>query len=323
MRHEYVARVERRGVVRIMEQMRVELPWHRYTAHWQPDPNAPSETFYFEDGPGWNSVEQAIAWGRAHAPIVYVRLREGLSEIYNAGEMDDAGRTPTERWPRSRRRRARDVHPDYGGVVYVDEEGPTLIPAAKFLAVWEHDSETEEGDEGEFDDVEAAVDWGRERAPVVLVAELPSGWSGRVPAYEIRSAGEEDLAGEPVERLRPRAGEATLEWAFAMQRAVSEREPNEFAERLEAALREDETVSDVRCGVREGWPNSWSFPVMFGDGDDGAPSPPPIRGWIDVSFHVSAPRRKRAFEVALTALQGALTAAGETAGGYAGNFDLR
>jgi hypothetical protein len=81
--------VKRQGVVRISAQMRVELPWHRYTASWQPEPDAPAETFYSEDGPGWNDVEQAVAWGRQHAPIVYVRLGEGLSEIYNAGEKDD------------------------------------------------------------------------------------------------------------------------------------------------------------------------------------------------------------------------------------------
>jgi hypothetical protein len=303
--------------------MRVEVPWHRYTVSWQPDPDGPAETFYSEEGPGWNDVEQAVAWGRQRAPIVYVRLGEGLSEIDNAGEKDDGRRNPTERWPGSRRQRARDVHPDYGGVVYINEQQPSLIPIGKFRAVWELDNgEVQEHDAG-FDDVEAAVDWGRERASVVLVAELPSAWIGRVPTYEIRSAGDEDLEGELVERLRPGRGEETLEWAFATQRAVSGHEPREFAPQLEALLREDETVWEVRCELREELPISWSFPVIVGEGEDQPPAPPPIRGWIDVSFHVAAPLRKRAFEVALHALHRGLAAAGETEYGYTGSFELR
>jgi hypothetical protein len=314
--------VKRQGVARISEQMRVELQWHRYTASWQPEPDAPAETFYSEDGPGWNDVEQAVAWGRQHAPIVYVRLGEGLSEIYNAGERDDGRRNPTGRWPGSRRRRARDVHSDYGGVVYIDEQGPSLIPTGKFRAIWELNDDDVEEHEGEFDDVEAAVDWGRERAPVVLVAELPSGWIGRVPTYEIRSAGDEDPEGEPLERLRPGHGQETLEWSFSTQRAVSGHEPREFADQLETALQEDETVWNVRCELREESPMAWSFPAILVEGEEEPIAPPPIRGWIDVSFYVAAPLRKRAFEVALRALHRGLTAGGETDYGYTGNFDL-
>jgi hypothetical protein len=46
------------------------------------------------------------------------------------------------------------------------------------------------------------------------------------------------------------------------------------------------------------------------------------RGWIDVSFHVAAPLRKPAFEVALRALHRGFTAVGETDYGYTGKFDL-
>ena len=215
------------------------------------------------------------------------------------------------------------MHPDYGGVVYINEEQPSLIPTGKFHAVWElGDDQVEELDE-DFDDVEAAVDWGRERAPVVLVAELPSGWSGRVPTYEIRAAGDEDPEGEPLERLRPGRGQETLEWAFSTQHTVSGHEPQEFAEQLQAALREDETVWEVRCELREESPMFWSFPAMLVEGEEHPPAPPPVRGWIDVSFHVAAPLRTRAFEVALGALHRGLTAAGETAHGYMGHFEVR
>jgi hypothetical protein len=164
--------IERQGVVRVREEMRVELPWHRYTASWQPNPDAPvpAVPFYFEDGPGWNDIEEAIEWARRRAPIVYVRLGPGLREAYNAGEKDDHARHATERWPGARRRPAGDVHPDYGGVVYVDEEHPTYIPTGRFSAVWASASEEWLDDAEDFEDVETVIDWGRGRAHVVLVA---------------------------------------------------------------------------------------------------------------------------------------------------------
>lgn len=163
----------------------------------------------------------------------------------------------------------------------------------------------------------------RERAPVVLVAELPSAWTGRVPAYEIRSAGDDDPEGEFLERLRPARGQETLEWAFSTKEAASGREPREFAEQLEAALRLDETVWEVRCEASEAFPTSWSFPAIMVAGEEELEPPPPIRGWVDVSFHVAAPLRNRAFEIALLALHRALTAAGLTDDGYRSNFELR
>ena len=70
-------------------------------------------------------------------------------------------------------------------------------------------------------------------------------------------------------------------------------------------------------------PLAWSFAAILVEGEEQPPAPPPIRGWIDVSFHVAAPQRNRALDVALRALHRGLTAAGETAYGYTGNFELR
>jgi len=99
--------MERQGVVRLREEVQVELPWHRYTASWQPSPDGPEESFYSVDGPGWNEVEEAIKWARRHAPIVYVRLGQGLSEIYNAGESDGGRAAGQGRRCSSRLRRRR------------------------------------------------------------------------------------------------------------------------------------------------------------------------------------------------------------------------
>jgi len=154
--------VKKCGVVPIGQEFKVELPWHRYSASWQPQPDGPAETFYYEDGPGWNDVEEAVRCGRRRAPIVYVRIGEGWSDVYNAGERDDDGRSPTKRWGGAPRRPAANRHPDYAGVVYIGEEFPSYIPTPKFSASWtDDDRELEHHD---FSDVEAAIDWGRERA---------------------------------------------------------------------------------------------------------------------------------------------------------------
>lgn len=53
-----------------------------YTGYW--DRGEPPEML--EDGPGWNDVEEAVAWGRARAPRVLLRLGADESSIYSAGE---------------------------------------------------------------------------------------------------------------------------------------------------------------------------------------------------------------------------------------------
>ena len=220
-------------------------------------------------------------------------------EIYDAGERDGDAQRPTERWPGARAERAGNVHPDYGGVVYVDEEHPVFVPTGRFSAVWGSASGglLEEA-EDLFEDLEAAVDWGRERAPIVLVAELPLSWSN-VPAYEIRSAGDADPPGDPLERLRPRRGQETMEWSFTTQETVSETEPHAFSRELEDALRRDETVTIPSAACSTSIPASGHSRTPVAAGDHARP---PIRGWVDVSFRVSAPTRKRAFELAITAL---------------------
>ena len=75
-------------------------------------------------------------------------------------------------------------------------------------------------------------------------------WS-HVPTYEIRSAGDADPPGEPLERLRPRPGQTTMEWAFTTQETVIETEPDAFSQELEKALSKDSTVSHPVCRVLE------------------------------------------------------------------------
>ena len=203
-------------------------------------------------------------------------------------------------------------------MVYVDEEHQVFVPTGRFSAVWGSESgDLLEEAEELFEDLEAAIDWGRERAPVVLVAELPLSWS-HVPAYEIRSAGDRDPPGDPLERLRPRRGHETMEWSFTTQEAVSETEPHAFSRELEDALRKDDAVSDPVCRVLEEHPRIWSQPAPVTADDP----EPPIQGWVEVSFRVSAPTRKRAFELAITALHRARDTGEETVHGLMGTFTL-
>lgn len=322
--------MERRGIVRIREEMNVELPWHRFRASWQPDPNASADTFYSEDGPGWNDVEEAITWGRRHAPVVYVLIGTGRRDMFNAGERDDDARHPTRRWPGAPRRRAGQRHPDYGGAVWVDEEQLSLIPAGRFTANWETDSGEWVESRDDFTDVESAIEWGRERASIVLVAELPSQWSSVVPSYVIRSAGEADPPGERLERLRPRTGRETMEWLFASKRSATVLDPEEFGRKLQGALESDPDVTDPTCAVGDdgiGGGVAWSLPALVRS-DDAPDQPLPQepafpQRWVDVSFRVLAPTRKRAFEAGLTALNRAVQASGESSYAWTGSIDVR
>lgn len=61
-----------------------------YGGHWEVDEPRPHIE---EEGPGWDDVEEAIAWGRERAPKVMVILGD---EYYSAGE-EQAGTAPE--WP--------------------------------------------------------------------------------------------------------------------------------------------------------------------------------------------------------------------------------
>lgn len=56
-----------------------------------------------EEGPGWDSIDAAIAWGRERADEVYIRIGRGADQVYfSAGTINgspDGGRLPD--WPPS------------------------------------------------------------------------------------------------------------------------------------------------------------------------------------------------------------------------------
>ena len=56
-----------------------------FVGHWE-DEDQPSP---LEEGPGWDDVEEAIAWGRERALRVFVNLTGKPGGFYSAGEERD------------------------------------------------------------------------------------------------------------------------------------------------------------------------------------------------------------------------------------------
>ena len=327
-----VCPVQKRGCVRIRQEFRVEVPFYRYSGSWQPEPNTPPPLFYSEDGPGWDNAEEAIRWARVRAPIVYVGIGEGASEHFNAGERDGSG--ATERWPRVPRRAAANRHPDYAGIAWVTEEQLFHAETNEFNALWV-DDESAVLERATFESVDAAIDWARERAPVVLVAEAD--WSGTVrlmrvaprPVYKVSSAGDEDPARPRLPRLRPRAGETDLRWEHRIQLAARALTPAELADRLQDALAADPTVVAVTCSVNKRPPRSYSIPALLTKSAElqavhasVKERRPQEHDWVTIAFQVAAPTRRQAWPIAIHALHRALTGAGEHASGWFAEKDL-
>ena len=88
----------KRGVVYIAETIEIDrFPGEpRFTGHWAIADTQPAE--FLEEGPGWDTPENAIEWGRARAPIVLIRTGEQSPQIYySAGEIEPPGET-LPRW---------------------------------------------------------------------------------------------------------------------------------------------------------------------------------------------------------------------------------
>jgi hypothetical protein len=91
--------VGRDGIVYIA---RSHPPWNkpRFTGYWER--GEPAEMR--EQGPGWDDLHDAVAWGKARAPRVLVRLGATEDTIYSAGEIQltehaDGSGAPYPVWP--------------------------------------------------------------------------------------------------------------------------------------------------------------------------------------------------------------------------------
>jgi hypothetical protein len=299
-----------------MQSVEAQLPWHQFVASWQRDPGG-----YAEEEPGWNDLDEAIKWARRRAPIVMLLLGEGGSDIYNAGERNAPGGDP--RWKGVPRRKAANVDSNYSGQVFIREEKPLIHDLKSFSALWIDEDGKGLARQDGIGDVEEAIDWGRERAEVVLVAEVPGSYWG-TPTYVIRSAGDKEPPGDRLERLRPRAGEETLRWVFSAQVAAAVLDPSTLARRLEDALRAEEHSFDPLCRTRDTQPRAWSPVPAPGIEHSATPHFPDLSDrWIDVVFQVEAPRRKAAHDLAVRVLFDALKEVGESTPGAIAGFEVR
>jgi len=201
------------GVVYIDEEFGVVLRALPIEGHWE----LPGLGRVAEDGPGWATAAEAIAWGRKRAPTVWLRVHRSIHSyryvqvdglllrlqapvcddyvIYSAGEEATSRTGEVRRWPAAPTRRDADVLPDYGGEVYLvqwppEHEGSNM---PGLIARWEkltngvqHVAEVAGPDwEG---GAEATVEWARQRAPYVLLCNGP-------PHYGYLSAGDADPPG--------------------------------------------------------------------------------------------------------------------------------
>jgi hypothetical protein len=106
------------------------VPWlspesPRFGGHIESETPTPH---MIEEGPGWDDVEEAIAWGRARAPEVYVGLGGTGATYYSAGVNDpppdpDYPDDVMPRWPPTTDRIAADL-------ATIQRDPATLAPAA-------------------------------------------------------------------------------------------------------------------------------------------------------------------------------------------------
>ena len=171
-----------------------------------------------EEGPGWNEIEEAIEWARSHAPIVYVRLGQGLSEIYNAGETDgDAQRSSRALAGSAARERAGNVHPRLRrrrlcrrGACRCSSPRAASAPFGdrRRASCWRSGGALRGSRGGGRLGPRACARRARRRAPTVVEPR---------PRLRDSLRGGREPPGDPLERLRPRRGHETMEWSFTTQ----------------------------------------------------------------------------------------------------------
>ena len=70
-------------------------PNGRFRARWESERHG--RPVLMEEGPEFDSAEEAIAWGRRRAPVVLIRIGPPPRTYYSAGESDPAGES-LPRW---------------------------------------------------------------------------------------------------------------------------------------------------------------------------------------------------------------------------------
>jgi hypothetical protein len=185
------------GIVLIEPDYGVEVKPFAIEGHWEPSKQGAE----FEEGPGWHSAEDAIAWGRKRAPVVLLRLHESVSSyrfvrvddlvvrlhapvksdyvLYSAGEMDKSQAESEEDdevrpWPGTSNVREADVVSDYGGVVWLVQwqNDQSRWPLNGYHCRWEvarngHMVLAASRGPGWKGHLDEAVEWARERAPAL------------------------------------------------------------------------------------------------------------------------------------------------------------
>jgi hypothetical protein len=181
------------SVVWLLQEFSVAPPALRYTANWV-STDADVDPI---DGPGWNSLDDAIAWATARAPRVLLRLRVGPGPedlvSFAVGEPTTDG---AKRWhrtvPASRERIA-----GYSGLAVVTEVESEIVPLESYRIVVEYrDPEGTNRDSiASGLPLEAALERARNESRVVVVGV------GLVGNYHYLDAGLDPYVPERLPRF--------------------------------------------------------------------------------------------------------------------------
>jgi hypothetical protein len=162
-------------VVWVLEELMIWPPERRFEGVWE----GTLERSTTVEGPGWDSFREALAWARARAPKVRLRLYYGFavaeSVVYSAGDVPIAG---LPAWvPESGHAVTSSRVDGFSGVAWISEEPATIVPQPTFRLVVEYTEDGEDVSEPFASglSLEVAVERAREMSAVVVVGSWQVG----------------------------------------------------------------------------------------------------------------------------------------------------
>jgi hypothetical protein len=146
----------------------------RFTALWESEVGG--RLVFIEAGPGWENIDDAIAWGEARTSELRIVSADTEKKVPRRSVNDSPFDAESETVSVVSSTRLDDIPPETRaellgtGVVYVAEEDRS--GHKRFFGHWESEIDgkhvfVEQGPG--WDDPEEAIAWGRSRAPKVLV----------------------------------------------------------------------------------------------------------------------------------------------------------
>lgn len=191
-------------VAHVVEMTSESVPVPRYFGQWESGLTAGEVV----GAPGWSTVDDALRWARARAPVVILRTGTGTEQnrIWSAGEqrVHKYGDERLDLWQDSESFAAKTRDTDYRGTVFLTENFPIEYSPTGEYAVVVSRNETLPDPIGNpaaiFADLHTAVDFARSKARIVIIRL-------GAPPFELLSAGAESPEQAMPRWADPRASE--------------------------------------------------------------------------------------------------------------------